>query len=146
MSLLIFSFLTVTVLTFLLKMEKYRKITQKWYLNIEELKHKVNLRVAKSIIIFIIIIFDIPSHFKWWLPYLVAVISLRRQFCHLHTYLLAFFCCFYKMHLKFLISHIYLLKQLQTVSIFKARDDGTDMQLRKSWAARNLNQGLHNVI
>ena len=93
----------------------------------EELKHKVGLRVAEGVIIF-----EIASHLNKHLPYItmlsVALLGLvlicnifeETYFCHLHAHLLA---CFYEIHLKFLTSQIYfhlddseLWKQNQSVS------------------------------
>ena len=56
MSLLIFRLWTATALTFL---KKQLKVAQGKNLNMEEVKHKVGLKVVKRIIIF-----DITSHFN----------------------------------------------------------------------------------
>ena len=93
----------------------------------EELRHKVGLRVAgkKNTWNCITLQLTLALYFKM-LPVassglvLICNIFEETYFCHLHAYLLA---CFYEIHLKFLTSHIYfhlddskLWKQYQSIS------------------------------
>ena len=131
-----------------------RKKHSKWYLNLEELKHKAGLRVVERIVIF-----ETASHFNQYylilqnilctLSGLVLIWNFFEEtyLFHLHVYFLA---CFYEMHLKFLLSHIHfhlndskLWKQNQSVS---EEMMWADMQFRNSWATWSSNQGMCNVL
>ena len=112
----------------------------------KEQKHKVGLKAAKRIIVF-----EIASHFKKYLPYsyfkmlslvlselvLISNFFEETYFCYLRAYLVA---CFYEIHLRFLKSHIYFdfvdCDKLYQ-SLTREMDDGADMRFKNSLAARN---------